>query len=803
MQERKRLSGGRIAARAGVALGLVAAGLVATATPAFAVVDTLTLSTSHGPTGGGYSIQVTPGVSTTFDVGNGPFTAQFQFGACDNTAGALPQTPVVSTTGAVSAGVVTATNSAATSPATDLVVDVPPALTLPSDVTSGAFSVCIYSSSALLAASSTGAFKVLPLLTPTPNSGAPGGGYSIDVNAERPVFTAYSTSAQSVQFQAKTATQPLCAAAPMGATSPSSAAGTPNTLAGGVIPVPSAGLQATSTTHLSITVPTTLTQPASPMLMRADYNICAYNNSSALIAETSPSSTGPTTFNVNGNVAPSASSGSTAGGNSLTLTGTGTIFTSGATYAQLQSAASNHLDCDSTYATTGSPVNAAQTRYISPSKVAVTLPTTIASGTYNVCVYDATTSSHLVAQAYGYYTVGTVPAILTVTPATGPAQGGSTITVTGTNFPTTPGAMTASIGGVALTNVVVAGGGGSFTAVTPPHAPGNNQSISVTTSGGTVEAKNMFTFTNGITIAPVTAPNSKMTSTDLDVTGVGFTDLTFAPAGTVDPSSAKAHVYLVKGAYDPKPGAPATAKTNGQVAECVDVLVISDTNLICSLYTGGNGPLATSAGRLMTGCTAATSASTTMVPGATNTNCLFYPTDVGMTIAGAGIPAGTTITAVNAANGNATLSRPITAAVTASTPLSTFATTTKALTDAAGTSGTKVLSTTTAMFAATDVGRTVYGTGIPAGTVITEFTDTKNVKISNSLTAGITAGASATAPVFVAGSGPVPNGTYTVTVVSNGTLNAAAASTTTTNAPPYIQSIISSGSTFTVADYLN
>src|SRR6059058_1402402 len=63
---------------------------------------------------------------------------------------------------------------------------------------------------------------------------------------------------------------------------------------------------------------------------------------------------------------------------------------------------------------------------------------------------------------------GHAPTLTAITPATGPASGGTSVSVAGANF--TAGASV-TIGGVAATNVTVVSGG-SLTATTGPHAAG-------------------------------------------------------------------------------------------------------------------------------------------------------------------------------------------------------------------------------------------------------------------------------------------------------------------------------------------
>jgi hypothetical protein len=445
-------------------------------------------------------------------------------------------------------------------------------------------------------------------------------------------------------------------------------------------------------------------------------------------------------------------------------------------------------------------------KFISKSKLAVTMPT---SGLPSpgptplyACVYTGTSnaSSTLVASAYGNYTVGAVPTIVSVSPATGPAQGGTKITVTGTLFPTTPGALTATVGGEPLIDVQVANAT-TFTAVTPPHAAGGPFAIAVTTVLGTQSTSGLFTYTNGIVVAPNTAPNTAMTPTDVDVTGVGFSALKFGT--TYDTNSTKAHVYLVKGVYGPGTAAGA-AKSNAQTSECIDVLVITDTNLVCSLYLGGNlnaAPTATT--RTVSSCANSDAngvvpgtvvASTYLAPsGPTVTTCSFTQADVGMKItagtAGAAIADNTTTIAAVSATGVATLSKISTAPVTATTtPISLSSS--RTISDGATTNAAKTLGSTLAPFGAGDVGKMVTGTNLPVGTYVVSVSGGV-ATLSNAATSTTTTGAYT---IFTPA--PVAEGTYTITVVSNGAGGAPASTTI-----PYTQSIISSGSTFTVAPY--
>lgn len=83
--------------------------------------------------------------------------------------------------------------------------------------------------------------------------------------------------------------------------------------------------------------------------------------------------------------------------------------------------------------------------------------------------------------------VSTVPTIVSIDPATAPV--GSTIAINGTNFNTTPGSNTVSIGGVTAT--VVTATAGRLVVTVPMGA--QNGAISVTTGGQTVQSTTTFT----------------------------------------------------------------------------------------------------------------------------------------------------------------------------------------------------------------------------------------------------------------------------------------------------------------------
>jgi hypothetical protein len=287
----------------------------------------------------------------------------------------------------------------------------------------------------------------------------------------------------------------------------------------------------------------------------------------------------------------SATSGPSGGTNTLTATTTTAKFFAGAV-VEFQYKATTATACTAAYAT---PVTVSSTagivtatpKVLSSTKIAVTVPSTVAlqgsatSANWLVCVYPGTNTTTSLIAANAAYTIAARPTIASsnaILPASGPALGGGTVTVTGTNFIT---GLTAKIGSVALTGVTVVSAT-TFTATVPPQAAATGLTLSVTTTGGTATKTNAYSYTNGIVIAPNTTPTATA-ATDVDVLGVGFSAMDFSTTSGAAPDNGNAHVYLVAGDYNPVDAS--SAKTLGETGECVNVLVVSDTELICTLNT--------------------------------------------------------------------------------------------------------------------------------------------------------------------------------------------------------------------------
>jgi hypothetical protein len=198
-----------------------------------------------------------------------------------------------------------------------------------------------------------------------------------------------------------------------------------------------------------------------------------------------------------------ANSGTTAGGTSVTITGTN--FT-GATAATIGGSAATFVTVvNATTITAATPVHAA-------GIVSVTVSTPAGTGTgTNLFTYVAQPAT-----------------VSGISPNSGTTLGGAAITITGTNLT----GATVMIGGVAATNVTVNGGGTSINATTPAHASGA-VSVIVTTPVGPVTAAGPYTYVPPSPTVTSITPNSGTTlgGTAVTITGANFTGATSVTIG--------------------------------------------------------------------------------------------------------------------------------------------------------------------------------------------------------------------------------------------------------------------------------
>lgn len=147
--------------------------------------------------------------------------------------------------------------------------------------------------------------------------------------------------------------------------------------------------------------------------------------------------------------------------------------------------------------------------------------------TVNVIVAGVatTTGTITLAQATCERPALPAPTALSLAPPSGPTAGGTTVTVTGSNF--VPGATTVTIGGVTIpaTAVTVGAGGTTLTFVTPARETAGPVSVVVTTAAGSTPP---LTYTYVAPTLTTVSPSSGPTfgGTSVTLTGTGFTGAT-------------------------------------------------------------------------------------------------------------------------------------------------------------------------------------------------------------------------------------------------------------------------------------
>ncbi|WP_122980377.1 IPT/TIG domain-containing protein [Actinoplanes teichomyceticus] len=576
-----------------------AAAVVGIATPAWAV--TLTTSTTQVPTAGGLTLTLTG--TGAFPLAGSTFVGRF-VGGTNPACGTGPAAPSLTATNpVVNAGTITAGLDANTS---SIVTPALPA---------GAWRVCIYETvtgtGAVNVHSTAGTVLAVPFGQQSPLTGVTTGG---PVTLTAPgAFT--TTTTVGGLFTTAVCPERYAAAA----------AGTVFQATG----------TRTSSNAVTITAPATLTAGTG-------YYVCAYSGTtvgtSALAARSWGTYSAYPATGTGALVAPTITppNGSSGQGGYVTLSApTGTFpgtYTYGAVFSRFA--------CPATYitASTGdafiSTANPA-VQEITTAKVAVAVPTEVTSGagdpttSYNVCLYRGNTgvAGDTLIVAPATYTVAPVLSVANVTntlnnatsggatgpnvnalghpsiqPASGPAQGGTTVTIENlTGIPTAEGALLqASLGGSNLTNVRALSST-SLTGVTTAHGAGF-VNLSVTTAAGTrttlftTTTAGAFRYTYGVNVTPNTAAPGVVQT--VDITGAGFTGLTFEDLTTTGAGTTPlttAHVVLTDnnwyalnntaltgaGLANAFPVLGATAAP--PIAQCRNVLPISDTELICNL----------------------------------------------------------------------------------------------------------------------------------------------------------------------------------------------------------------------------
>ena len=134
------------------------------------------------------------------------------------------------------------------------------------------------------------------------------------------------------------------------------------------------------------------------------------------------------------------------------------------------------------------------------------------------------------------FTYAVVPTVSSVSPNSGPAAGGTAVTIMGTNF---AAGATVMLGGAAASNVVVVSGT-QITATTPTGSAGA-VTVTVTVNGQSGSLSNAFVYI----VAPTVGGVSPITGSTTGGTGVTITGTNFAAGATVMFGSAAATNVVV------------------------------------------------------------------------------------------------------------------------------------------------------------------------------------------------------------------------------------------------------------------
>ncbi len=202
----------------------------------------------------------------------------------------------------------------------------------------------------------------------------------------------------------------------------------------------------------------------------------------------------------------SPTTGAASGGTAVTITGTG--FLAGATVSLGGTAATG--------------VNV-----VSSTSITATTPTHSA-GAVNVVVTNSDSQTGTLTKGYTYS--NPAPNVTSIAPNSGPASGGTSVTITGTGFLS---GATVTVGGTAATGINVVSST-SITATTAAHAPGAASVVVTNSDAQSATLSNAYTYVAAPAVASV-APGTGPTNggTGLTITGTNFlTGATVSFGGT-------------------------------------------------------------------------------------------------------------------------------------------------------------------------------------------------------------------------------------------------------------------------------
>ncbi|GAA4928619.1 IPT/TIG domain-containing protein [Actinoplanes utahensis] len=564
---------------AGLTAGTVGAALLAAPTAAQAVAIT-----SAAPSFGTTGTTVTLTAPSNFFTGTTVGVILTTLASCPATYTTTAASPAVSFAG---------TNPVRVS-GTSATFQVPTTATLNAGA-ARAYNICAYagtaSTSALLNdATPTLTYTLLPTGTTNPATGPSGGGNTVTITAPAAApLEAYNIARWVPREDGCPATWGAADAA-MDATL-----------------VPNSG----STSVATATVPVGV---GGQLGSATNYGICVYSHTSAVVAGTAPDSLVPTYTvtlpTVTLNTAIGGPGSTTA---ALTMSSTTDFLTGVSAPAALYGPSTGR--CPTTYPTSTTGYVTASVLKSANNRAAVTLPAGVTTSAipYNVCVYTSTSTNPLSRIiAHATYTATTPPDVTGISPGAGSSRGGETVTITGTNLSTVSGNITATLGGLPMTNITAINSN-TFTAVTPAHAGENDVALVVKTEVGSDTLAGQFDFLNAIDVTPNTASN-KQNNVWVNVRGTGFESYTWPTAAYTGPSDNEARVWLLDGSRACTSASPVICPQNnylaasgtawtagsGPRAECLTPAIIGGNELFCKLNLAG-GHLVQTSGAAQTG----------------------------------------------------------------------------------------------------------------------------------------------------------------------------------------------------------
>ena len=204
----------------------------------------------------------------------------------------------------------------------------------------------------------------------------------------------------------------------------------------------------------------------------------------------------------------SPTSGTTAGGTAVSITGTG--FLAGATVSLGGTAATGVTVVNSTTITATTAARAA--------------------GVVNVVVTNTDAKSDTLPNGYTYITSNPAPTVTSISPTSGTTAGGTAVSITGIGF---MAGATVSLGGTAATGVTVVNST-TITATTPAHAAGAVNVVVTNTDAQSGTLPNSYTYTTSTGGGPIAFVQVKAATPSAPSTSVSVTYTLAQSAGNLN-----------------------------------------------------------------------------------------------------------------------------------------------------------------------------------------------------------------------------------------------------------------------------